>query len=262
MICRVCNQSVRRNAVLCEQCSLIAHSRCATNAAHTCDLRSQLLLYAQYAEHGTPPGPYANPLEFIAAHGGTGTPTTPMSEGAMSRTSVDASISSSPPSSSAHYPPTAFKGVISAFKRTKSFYNKDNNSSPEPSSPPQRVLSRKTSIMKRSSHPATPPSERPSSIASSASPPSSSLRSAATAAESFSSRPETVRQSSISIVETDISVGERTERRLWRMTSYSGVSFISAEEARLSNIPGDVPRGTTRDKRRDSKSDKGGCTVQ
>ncbi|KAF7794234.1 hypothetical protein EIP86_005366 [Pleurotus ostreatoroseus] len=186
-----------------------------------------------------------------------------MSEGAMSRTSVDASISSSPPSTSTNHPPTAFKGVISAFKRTKSFYNKDNNSSPEqPSGSPQRVLSRKTSILKRNSHSTAPPSERPSSIASSASPPGSSLRSAATAAESFSSRPETVRQSSISIVETDISVGDRTDRRLSRMTSYSGVSFISAEEARLSSIPGDIPRGTTRDKRRDSKSDKGGCVVQ
>ncbi|THH01041.1 hypothetical protein EW026_g1570 [Hermanssonia centrifuga] len=220
--------------------------------------RSALLLYAQYAENGNPASAYSNPMDFLAAHAGVGTPPTPNSDAGMSsRTSIDASVTSSPPPPNTAHPPTAFK-VFSAFKRTRSFYNNNNNSAPnQPSSStsgPQRALSRKTSILKRNSA----PKERPSSVASSsASPPSSSLRSAATAAESFSSRPDTIRQSAISIVETDVSVGERTDRRLSRMTSYSGVSFVSTDDARSIGVPGEM-----RDKKRDSKSEKGGCIVQ
>ncbi|KZV64677.1 hypothetical protein PENSPDRAFT_656389, partial [Peniophora sp. CONT] len=55
VICRVCMQHIKKSAVLCSQCSLIAHSRCAAAAPPTCDLRSQLLLYAQFAEHNTTP---------------------------------------------------------------------------------------------------------------------------------------------------------------------------------------------------------------
>ena len=257
----MCNLNVKRTAVLCEQCSLIAHSKCAANAAPTCDLRSQLLLYAQYAELGSPPSSFVNPLEYLT-HIGSG-PSTPYSDAGMSsRTSVDSSQQSPSP----QHPPTAFKGMVAALKSSRSFYNNHNHSNPEQphsgtSSPPQRALSRKTSILKRFTSPPPLPKDRPSSIASSSSPPSSSLRSAATAAESFTSRPDTVRQSAISIVETDVSVGERTDRRLSRMTSYSGVSFVSVDEAPLPGPPGEMPR-SSRDKKHDSKSDKGGCLVQ
>ena len=266
MICRVCNLSVKKSAVLCEQCSLIAHARCAHNAPPTCDLRAQLLLYAQYAETGTPNSAYSNPLEFLASHGHLGSPPTPISDAGMSsRTSVDASIISSsspplqsPPLSTVH-PPTAFK-VFSAFKRSRSFINNHDGDHSGASSPAPKMLSRKTSILRRNPPPVR---DRPSSIASStASPPSASLRSAVTASDSLNSRPETVRQSAISIVETDVSVGERTDPRLSRMTSFSGVSVVGADEARSFTLSGDMFSGTTRDKKRESKGDKGGCVLQ
>ncbi|PVF92803.1 hypothetical protein CPB86DRAFT_877616 [Serendipita vermifera] len=48
--CRVCHQSVKRSAVLCEECGLIAHARCAADAPASCDIRMQLLLYSQYSQ--------------------------------------------------------------------------------------------------------------------------------------------------------------------------------------------------------------------
>src|ERR1700761_6989873 len=51
VICRVCQNPVKHRAVLCQECSLIAHSRCAADAPATCDIRAQLLLYAQYTQH-------------------------------------------------------------------------------------------------------------------------------------------------------------------------------------------------------------------
>ena len=62
MTCRVCSSNVKKSALLCSQCSLISHSKCAPNAPPTCDLRAQLLLYAQYAEKGDPASAYSNPL--------------------------------------------------------------------------------------------------------------------------------------------------------------------------------------------------------
>lgn len=47
--------------MLCDQCSLIAHSKCAHNAPQTCDLRAQLLLYARHASGSSPLEP--TPLE-------------------------------------------------------------------------------------------------------------------------------------------------------------------------------------------------------
>jgi len=59
--CRVCLGSARKYAVICDKCSLIAHSQCAREAPPTCDLRSQLLQYAQLAQmsnsHSTPSNP-------------------------------------------------------------------------------------------------------------------------------------------------------------------------------------------------------------
>ncbi|KAG9044023.1 hypothetical protein FS837_008874, partial [Tulasnella sp. UAMH 9824] len=50
--CKVCQQSVKKNAVLCEECSLICHATCAKDASSHCDVRAQLLLYSQYAQGG------------------------------------------------------------------------------------------------------------------------------------------------------------------------------------------------------------------
>ncbi|KAI0343070.1 hypothetical protein BDW22DRAFT_1428512 [Trametopsis cervina] len=290
VICRVCHLEVKRSAVLCSHCSLIAHSRCAVHAPPTCDLRSQLLLYAQYAENSSPGSVFSNPMEFFPGLG-PGTPSTPMSDAGMSsRTSIDPpGISSSPPgpSSPLAHPPSAFK-VLNAFKRSRSFLlNKDTDASSQASTTgpstvqqPQRDLNRKRSILGRRQQPPPPSvslsatSERASIISSSTtSPPNSSLRSGTTTSHSRT-RPDTVRRQStaISIVETDISVGERTDRdrRLSRMTSRSfsaaSMSVVHPDEAQSMDLPGDFPgtsAPTHREKKRESgKSDKSGCTVQ
>jgi hypothetical protein len=294
VICRVCHLEVKRSAVLCSQCSLIAHSKCASNARPVCDILSQLLLYAQYAEGGTPGSPAAiNPLDAFGPLMGPGTPSTPISEaGVSARTSIEGSSNaSSPPLSSSPpvHPPSAFKALGGAFKRSRSFLNGDlssqtssNAANPPPPSQPMRQLSRKMSILSRRHYAAPLPSvttasERPSSIASSsASPQSPSLRSGTTTTTTTSNsraRPDTVRRQSttISIVETDISVGDRTDRdrRLSRRTSGSfsatSMSVVHPDDIQSIDLPGDFSgaghAATTR-KRDGGKNDKSGCLVQ
>nr|VWO96980.1 STE/STE11/CDC15 protein kinase [Ganoderma boninense] len=254
VICRVCLQSVKKSAVLCEQCSLIAHAKCAAHAPPTCDLRSQLLLYAQYAESGNPMNPYS-PMEILAAATHVGTPTSPTSQtsddGVSRRTSTD---SVQPLNSTAHghlHPPTAFK-VFSAFKRSRSSLTIDQDPhqaapTPTPSTPTSQQISRKKSVLRRK-HDAE---GRPRSISSTTSttPNSASVRSAVTAAESMSSSSHHPR----------ISVD--AAERLSRMTSFSAVSAVSGAETERDEpkVVGEMPKNH-RDKRRDRES--GGCTVQ
>ena len=47
MTCRVCNQPVKKSAVFCTECSLISHSKCASDAPETCDLRAQVIRLSQ-----------------------------------------------------------------------------------------------------------------------------------------------------------------------------------------------------------------------
>lgn len=263
MICRVCLHSVKKSAVLCEQCSLIAHTKCAPNAPPTCDLRAQLLLYAQYAENGAPNSPYSNPMEILAA-AQSATPSTPISDGGFSsKPSLDVPPSSPTPSSnpSSPHPPTAFK-VFAAFKRSRSLLS-THESDPNHSSSTlanSKAVSRKRSVLKRN-----PMSkERPPSIASnSTSPHSASMRSAITATDSLSSRPDTVRQSTASVAETECSLAERSDLRLSKMTSFSGISTAGTErdDGRSIAIPGDMPRDQ-RKRDRESKSSNNSCLVQ
>ncbi|KAI9435348.1 hypothetical protein H4582DRAFT_1817761 [Lactarius indigo] len=55
--CRVCMEPAKKGA-LCSHCSLIAHSRCSGRAALTCDLRSELLMHAHFAERGSSPAEF------------------------------------------------------------------------------------------------------------------------------------------------------------------------------------------------------------
>ncbi len=55
VLCRVCMESVKKHAVVCEECSLIAHSKCKGNAPPTCGLRAQLLQYANYSSQPDSP---------------------------------------------------------------------------------------------------------------------------------------------------------------------------------------------------------------
>jgi hypothetical protein len=45
--CKLCRQHVKRHAVLCEDCGLICHTRCAEFAPLPCDLRAQLMMYGR-----------------------------------------------------------------------------------------------------------------------------------------------------------------------------------------------------------------------
>ncbi|KAF5383862.1 hypothetical protein D9615_003632 [Tricholomella constricta] len=185
MICRVCLHNVKKSAVLCAQCSLIAHSKCAVNAPPTCDLRAQLLLYAKYAEKGNPASIYSNPAEGLreSAPG-------PASDVAFVAHSPRTSIDITTPSPQAPIPPhpvppTAYK-FMGAFKRSRS------NLSPEPN-PPVAASSSTTKareekvIRKKAQVTAKPGKDRPQSLTSNSTD-LNSVRSAATAAESFSSR--------------------------------------------------------------------------
>ncbi|EEB96759.1 hypothetical protein MPER_04053, partial [Moniliophthora perniciosa FA553] len=135
MVCRVCRLSVKKSAVLCAQCSLICHSKCADNAPPTCDLRAQLLLYAQYAEKGTQ------------------APKNPMSDVLMCHTAHPESFDTSPPPQSpiqtaVPHPPTAFK----FFKRSRSSQPAETPTTPISSSPQENTpLSRK--LTRRSDRP-------------------------------------------------------------------------------------------------------------
>jgi len=102
VICRVCNLPVKRSAVLCDQCSLIAHSKCAHNAPPVCNLRAQLLLYAQYAEKGSST---LEPLGVLSD--GVSTPGSSLNSGRKLA-----------PSPATVQPPTTHK-ILTAFKRSR-----------------------------------------------------------------------------------------------------------------------------------------------
>ncbi|THH32473.1 hypothetical protein EUX98_g1723 [Antrodiella citrinella] len=280
VICRVCLQSVKKSAVLCEQCSLIAHTKCAPNAPPTCDLRSQLLLYAQYAENGASPGPYSHPMEILAAMS-NGTPTSPNSESNFSsRPSLD--MPPSPPLSvpGTPHPPTAFKVFTAAFKRSRSSLTTNDSDPTSPSSQPtagapaarERAISHKRSVLKR--NPTSKDRRPPSTISSNNSSSNqhshnnsqgASIRSSVVDRSSISSRPETVRQSTISIVETETpSMAERSDLRLSKMTSFSGVSTAGTERedgrSEFGSIPGEMPREQQVKGNKSGKRD--GCVVQ
>ncbi|KAF7982548.1 hypothetical protein HWV62_27520 [Athelia sp. TMB] len=122
---KLCLLVIKKSAVLCESCSLIAHSKCAASAPMTCDLRSQLLEYAHFAQTGSPSGVYASSMDILK--GGGLTPTSPSSDVAfvpgppsskMSAETSPAPGSSSPISGSPARPPTAYKFM--AFKSKRS----------------------------------------------------------------------------------------------------------------------------------------------
>ncbi|KAF7372100.1 Cell division control protein [Mycena venus] len=132
MVCRVCLLNVKKSAVLCEQCSLIAHSKCAVNAPHTCDFRAQLLPYSQFAEKGNPLNAYFNPLDALSGpgHGSPHRMNTASEVPYVAHTPRKSLDSTAPPSPHTHQlsppaPPPAFK-FMAAFKRSRS------NLSPEP----------------------------------------------------------------------------------------------------------------------------------
>ncbi|KAJ8462505.1 hypothetical protein ONZ45_g17910 [Pleurotus djamor] len=265
MLCRVCHENVKKSAVLCAQCSLIAHSKCAPNAPPTCDLRAQLLLYAHYAEKGNPTSIYSNPLD-TSSEGYQAGPSSDVPYVAHSpRTSLDmATPPQSPPSSSSGnnsaHPPTAFK-FMAAFKRSRS------SLTPEPpgSSPMSLAVPRDDKLARgRSGLSRKDPKERPLSISSLSTNANSSLRSAATAAESFNSRHSHhgAGRSMVSADEMDdgsrFSAGHSDGARSSRFTALSMPEDDVPPGALADSVPD--PRRTKKHSR-DSKS-SGNCIVQ
>jgi hypothetical protein len=123
-------EPAKKGEVLCSHCSLIAHSKCAGRAALTCDLRSKLLIHAQFAERGS------SPAEFI-----TRLPNHHPASASSSRGSFERERANSPTSSSPH-PPVAYK-VLSPFKRSRASITPDptqSNSSGSLAAPPPKVI--------------------------------------------------------------------------------------------------------------------------
>jgi hypothetical protein len=262
--------------VICESCSLIAHSRCAANAPPTCDLRAQLLLYAQYAENGNPGSAYSNSVDLLKV-GGRHIPTTPMSEVAYvarsqsSKMSIDFPIVQSPPPHGS--PNKAFK-FMTAFKTKRSkaslAQELDQGQGSSTSRLPaasdihsqgdihdhfrgkEKAISKKPSALLRRK---PDYNQRPQSLSSnSTSPNTASMRSAA---DSLSSRPEVGRKSAVSDMGTRsrLSAGESEARRPSHLKS---ASTISAEpnDDHSNGIPGSMPPDNPRHDK-DSK-----CAVQ
>jgi len=234
VICRVCHQSVTKSAVLCEECSLIAHARCANDAPPTCDLRAQLLQYAQYSQ--------TSPTPDILQ------PTSPV----QSPTPTPFSLSSSPPAvihDGALQTPSNAGFRIFPWKR-KSSNALNLASSPEPSvaSPPQRPV-----IIHNNQ------SQSRASVCSSHQ--SSSIRSAVTAADTLSSSghgsrinesadPTSQRQSSISD-------GNRASR-------ITQISTATTTEYGRNDLP-DQPNPRLARKRESMSSrasSRNGCVIQ
>jgi hypothetical protein len=234
MICRVCLQNVKKSAVLCAQCSLIAHAKCAVNAPPTCDLRAQLLLYAKYAEKGNPASVYSNPADGLRNFH----PLSPASDVAFvahSRTSIDAP-SPSPLTPTPPVPPIAYK-FLGALKRSGSRLFTE----PAQAKPREEKKFRKKPAVVLSPQ----SNERPHSLTSN----STSLRSAATAAESLSSRHD---RSFIS----EHAAGLSAQGEVIEPSKTSGIS-----ETVSYDPPGALPEEPRSSRTRESKS-SGNCVLQ
>ncbi|KAJ7446686.1 Pkinase-domain-containing protein [Mycena latifolia] len=211
---------------------LIAHSKCAVNAPPTCDLRAQLLLYAQYAEKGNPGSAYSNPLD--AANEPHSHPMSPVSEVAYvshtPRTSLDGTAPGPGPS---HHgpnpatPPTAFK-FMAAFKRSRS------NLSPEP----DHASSSGKIVLK-------------------------SVKSTSTTANTSSLRSgESVlsRANPKSLDETRSTDMQRKRSRLNSKSAPSEVTATDLDAPGTRTLPGGLPPETRHKKRSESRSSN--CIVQ
>ncbi|KAF9266954.1 hypothetical protein L218DRAFT_996486 [Marasmius fiardii PR-910] len=234
MICRVCLINVKKSAVLCAQCSLICHSKCAPNAPPTCDLRAQLLLYAQYAEKGNSNSAYSNPVDLLSEP----TPKSPMSDvpfvsHSTPRTSLDIPSTPAPPLSppvSPAHPPTAFK----LWRRTSRSSQPTDPNHPQTSNTSLPDNMPRTKLLRK---------ERPQSLGSNSTNQNSSLRSAQTVSSAG-------RRSTAS---NDMGVIEESEG----MSNPS--KFTSPDLEIEDSIPGGLQSETRRHKKGKSS---GNCIVQ
>ena len=233
MHCRVCLLDVKKSAVICSQCSLISHSRCAPNAPPTCDLRAQLLLYAQYAEKGNPATLYQNPADALGSSRPTGA-------------SSDVPYVTHPePSPDPVQPSTGFK-FISVFKRTSRPNLAEHTASVSTSQAPlasgeAKVVRRKTAFLMRNK-------DRPHSLISN----STGISSPRSAAGSLSSGPD-ARKSRISNTSVDGGGAPHSDPE-GRSRMASAVDSVDGDDF-SGLLPSDIGM------QRDSKSNSG-CVVQ
>lgn len=248
MVCRVCLLNVKKSAVLCEQCSLIAHSKCAVNAPPTCDLRAQLLLYAQYAEKGNPGSAYSNPLDVLnEPH-----PMSPVSEVAYvshtPRTSLDG-MAPGPPHIALNpaAPPTAFKLMAAAFKRSRSNLSPEPDHASSAGSLPQTFAPKDGAQKKlRKEQKDRPQSVKSASTAAN----TSSMRSA----ESVASR---ANPTSLDEARVDM---KRKQSRVTSKSAPSEATVTEVDDAGSRSIPGELPPENRHKKRSESRSSN--CIVQ
>jgi hypothetical protein len=267
MVCRVCLLNVKKSALLCSQCSLVSHAKCAINAPPTCDLRAHLLLYAQYAERGNPASAYSNPAEIISDMGqNVAMSDVPFVDhnNHTPRNSID-SPQSQASNNVVEHPPTAFK-FMAAFRRSRT------NLSPEPvvpSSAASNATSRDgdegVSPARRRPQVLTKRSEsRPLSVTSDSTG-LSSLRSAATAAESFSSRQNTTgkrSQASNGDKQRPMSDGVAFERgRSGKANVVVSEAATDLDDPPSTDIPGGMPNDAKKKKHR-TKSSNSSCRIQ
>lgn len=262
MVCRVCMGSVKRSAVICDKCNLITHSKCAPEAPPTCDLRSQLLLYAQYAEQGSPAG---IPLDGLNGLHPLRPSTTIPSEVSFAtpspRPNLDVTPSSQSPSP---IPPNAYK-FMNPFKRSRSSLATENRSPPSTSpSPIPQPLSHDDVAPKRklSKLPSNMISqERPHSLSSNSTTPNAGSMKTA---DSQSSRQEPGHKSFLSIVGPDTDTIPQLGPPVPDKKPYYAHAMNTTVNDHITSsrhIPGTMPNEPDRHKKRAAEKSSG-CTVQ
>ncbi|KAH7890826.1 hypothetical protein F5I97DRAFT_1975393 [Phlebopus sp. FC_14] len=258
MVCRVCLGSVKKSAVICDHCNLIAHSKCAREAPPTCDLRSQLLLYAQYAEKGNPVNVYSAPSPH--PHPST---TVPSEVSFVTPRPNDAALSG-PDQSVPGKSHGAFRFITGLGRSRSSLSVASPSSSPSPVPPPtaeDKAPRRKSSKLGH----IVGSKERPHSLSSDSTSPKS-LKTA----DSQSSRQETGRKSFLSFTESDASPQPRNHGRISDTITQKiplsvpipappGIKHPSESTPR--DIPGALPNGSEPQKNRGGEK-ASNCTIQ
>jgi hypothetical protein len=245
----VCNQPVKKSAVFCTECSLIAHSKCAADAPQTCDLRAQVIRLSQDvpwegARQQSPSPLSSSPLRQAESPISSSPPDRfrifGRKKSKVSGLAGDATESSKPVAESSKPVAESSKSVAETSKPTPPVAFRYDDAHPTK----RTVLSRPR---KDDDH-----SRSRASVTSSQQ--SSSMRSAATAAGSLSSDVaeggDRVRR---------VSVAD-SENRASRITDNSLLGDVlmttdAGEEAYLKR------KGSRRDKK-ESDSSRSGCVVQ
>ncbi|KAL4065848.1 Pkinase-domain-containing protein [Scleroderma citrinum] len=259
VVCRVCLGSVKKNALICDKCSLIAHSQCAREAPPTCDLRSQLLQYAQLAGMTNPPSTPSNPTD----------PSGPINTGMTNFGEVSFATSSPRRSADLTYvgpatsPTKGTSGLkfIGGVGRSRSSLSVAcSSASPSPVPPPHSEVEEKTprrvsSKLSRNVN----SNERPQSVSSDG----TATKSQRTT-DSRSSRQEPSRKSHLSAPEpNDLSQvnGMMHDDNGYENLSSHATSLLFTTERRVSrNFPGAIPQEFAPQKKRGDKTSN--CVIQ